>query len=280
MFIVLLYVLSMCLHPVIDRKLSSLYDKYQNDSFDEFDNCDYVYNVPDAKATDLVVMQINIRGIGSKKSRLIDLIENSVHKKELDVVLISETWLTESSPEVNIPGYEMYRQDRSHKRGGGVAIVASSKLRCVLRPDLSSKMEESECVTLELLLKNGDKCLVSSMYHPPNTDSQTFLASYNSLVCAMRKEDPKGIIIGLDHNLDFLKSEKHQPTNDFIQSNLDFGLIPTVTRPTRITNTSATLIDNIMVSQNLCGSYTSNILINDTSDHLPVICVLNSLTSM
>ena len=270
----------MCLHPVIDRKLSSLYDKYQNDSLDEFDNCDYVYNVPDAKTTDLVVMQINIRGIGSKKSRLIDLIENSVHKKELDVVLISETWLTESSPEVNIPGYVMHRQDRSHKRGGGVAIVASSKLRCVLRPDLSSKMEESECVTLELLLRNGDKCLVSSMYRPPNTDSQTFLASYNSLVCAMKKEDPKGIIIGLDHNLDFLKSEKHQPTNDFIQSNLDFGLIPTVTRPTRITNTSATLIDNIMVSQNLCGSYTSNILINDTSDHLPVICVLNSLTSM
>ena len=162
----------------------------------------------------------------------------------------------------------------------GVAIVTSSRLRCVLRPDLSSKMEESECVTLELLLRNGDKCLVSSMYRPPNTDSQTFLASYNSLVCAMKKEDPKGIIIGLDHNLDFLKSDKHQPTSDFIQSNLDFGLIQTVTRPTHITNTSATLIDNIMVSQNLCGSYTSNILINDTSDHLPAICVLNSLISV
>ena len=198
----------------------------------------------------------------------------------MDVVLISETWLTESSPDVNIPGYEMYRQDRSHKRGGGVAILTSTRLRCVLRPELSSKIEESECVTLELLLRNGDKCLISLMYHPPNSDSHTFLASYNSLVCAMKKEQPKGIIIGLDHNLDFLKSDKHQPTSDFIQSNLDFGLIPTVTRPTRITNTSATLIDNIMVSQNLCGSYTSNILINDTSDHLPAVCVLNSLSSV
>ena len=95
----------------------------------------------------------------------------------------------------------------------------------------------------------------------------------------MKKEKPKGIIIGLDHNLDFLKADKHQATNNFVQSNLDFGLIPTVTRPTRITNTSATLIDNIIVSQNLCGAYTSNILINDTSDHLPTICVLNSLIS-
>ena len=63
----------------------------------------------------------------------------------------------------------------------------------------------------------------------------------------MKKEKPKGIIIGLDHNLDFLKADKHHATNDFIQNNLDFGLIPTITRPTRITNTSATLIDNIIV---------------------------------
>ena len=96
----------------------------------------------------------------------------------------------------------------------------------------------------------------------------------------MKKENPKGIIIGLDHNLDFLKADKHQATNDFIQGNLDFGPIPTVTRPTRITNTSATLIDNIIVSQNLCGAYTSNILINDISDHLPTICILSSLISV
>ena len=51
------------------------------------------------------------------------------------------------------------------------------------------------------------------MYHPPNSDIPTFLASYNSLVCAIKKERPKGIIIGLDHNLDFLKSDKHPTTN-------------------------------------------------------------------
>ena len=117
------------------------------------------------------------------------------------------------------------------------------------------------------------------MYRPPNSDIPTFLASYNSLVCAMKREHPKEIIIGLDHNLDFLKSSKHCTMNDFIQNNLDVGLIPTITRPTRITKTSATLIDNIIVSQNLCGSFTSSILVRDTSDHLPTVCVLSSLVS-
>ena len=279
MFVLVLCVLIMCLHPNTDRKLSNLFDKYENAALDEFDNCDYVNNVTDVQRNDLVVMQLNVRGIGLKKSQLIDLVDNSVHNKQPDVLLISETWLTPFSPRLDIPSYELYRQDRVHKKGGGVAILVSSKLRCTDRPDLASKIEESECMTIKIKLKNGDCCLVSSMYCPPNSDTSTFLASYNSLICAMKKEKPKGIIIGLDHNLDFLKADKHHATNDFIENNLDFGLIPTITRPTHITNTSATLIDNIIVSQNLCGVYTSSILINDTSDHLPTVCVLNSLIS-
>ena len=139
------FVSIMCLHPTIDRKLSTMYDKYQNDSLDDFDNYDYVYSVSDVMRTDLVVMQLNIRGIGSKRSQLIDLIDNSVHNKQVDVVLISETWLTEFSPAIDIPGFNIHRQDRLHKKGGGIAILISSKLRSVIRHDLSSKLEESEC---------------------------------------------------------------------------------------------------------------------------------------
>ena len=163
------------------------------------------------------------------------------------------------------------------KKGGGVAILVSNNLWCGLRNDLSSVLAESECITVDVKLRNGGNCIISSMYHPPNSDIPTFLASYNSLVCAIKKERQKGIIIGLDHNLDFLKSDKHSTINDFIQNNLDFGLIPTITRPTRITKNTAILIDNIFVSQNLCGSYVSSILINDTSDHLPTACVLSEL---
>ena len=155
-----------------------------------------------------------------------------------------------------------------------------TRLRCNLRSDLSSKLLESECLTIDVTLRSGEHCLVSSMYRPPNSEIPVFLASYSSLLCAMKKECPKGIIIGLDHNLDFLRAHTHRLTNDFIQLNLDFGMIPTITRHTRITNSSATLIDNIIVSQSLCGSYISSIIVNDMSDHLPTACVLNSLTAV
>ena len=58
---------------------------------------------------------------------------------------------------------------------------------------------------------------------------------------------------------------------------LDYGLVPTITRPTRITKSTATLIDNILVSQNFCTRFSSNILLDDISDHLPSILVLQDV---
>ena len=59
------------------------------------------------------------------------------------------------------------------------------------------------------------------------------------------------MVIGLKHNLDFLKSEIHSPTQLFIEQILDLGLYPIVSHPTHITKSSATLIDNILISQNM-----------------------------
>ena len=108
------------------------------------------------------------------------------------------------------------------------------------------------------------------MYRLPNSEISMFLASYSSILCAMKKDSPKGLIIGLDHNMDFLKAQQHHLTNEFIQLNLDFGMVPTITHPTRITNCTATLIDNIIVSQSFCGGYIGSIIINDISDHINI----------
>ena len=77
--------------------------------------------------------------------------------------------------------------------------------------------------------------------------------------------------------MDFLKHEKHVHTRDFIETNLDHQLLPTVTKPTRITMTSSTLIDNIFIGRKYQGGFKSNIGISDISDHLPIIVTLDNL---
>ena len=51
-----------------------------------------------------------------------------------------------------------------------------------------------------------------------------------------------------DFNIDLLKCETSQISQDFLLSLLSCYLIPTVDKPTRVHRTSATLIDNIFVN--------------------------------
>ena len=78
----------------------------------------------------------------------------------------------------------------------------------------------------------------------------------------------------MDHNMDLLKSHEHCRTQQFLDTLLNNDLIPTITRPTRITKTSATLIDNVFISKILQQSFDSMILIEEISDHLPSLVLM------
>ena len=93
----------------------------------------------------------------------------------------------------------------------------------------------------------------------------------------MKRIENNGIIIGLDHNLDLLKTFKHGPTERFLNTNLALNLIPKITRPTRITKSTATLTDNIFISQHWLSNYESGVLVDDISDHLPSITTVKNL---
>ena len=81
----------------------------------------------------------------------------------------------------------------------------------------------------------------------------------------------------MDHNLDLLKSHLHSNTQEFININYDCDLFPVITKPTRITHTSATLIDNIFLDSLLTGNMTNKILVDDISDHLPTVTILEGI---
>ena len=83
----------------------------------------------------------------------------------------------------------------------------------------------------------------------------------------------------MDHNLDLLKQRTHNPTRLFVEKLLDLNMVPSITKPTRITKSSATLIDNIFIPLKLVSVSTSYIIIEDMSDHLPTLLVLNGLNS-
>ncbi len=82
----------------------------------------------------------------------------------------------------------------------------------------------------------------------------------------------KYIVIGTYQNFDYMKVDVHSFTSQLLDIFMTNGLAPCITRPTRLTNTSATLIDNIDISAEYCNSCSSGIMISDISDHFPFNC--------
>ena len=80
-----------------------------------------------------------------------------------------------------------------------------------------------------------------------------------------------GIVLCLDHNLDLLKADLHNNMKEFLELNAECNMWPIITRPTRITKSSATLIDNILIDSKLLDSYYCGILLDDISDHMPCL---------
>ena len=90
----------------------------------------------------------------------------------------------------------------------------------------------------------------------------------------------KELILGMDHNMDLLKSEAHTPTREFLETLHDENLFLAITRPSRITQTSATLIDNVFLSEILYRQFDSALLIRDISDHLPSLVLIKQTKLM
>ena len=113
------------------------------------------------------------------------------------------------------------------------------------------------------------------MCRPPNNQDDVFTEAILKIKQKLSMEkEKKELIIGMDHNFDLLKSSEHKKIQYFLDMLVNKELFLTITRPTRITRQSATLIDNVFVSLNLHKRYESAILINDMSDHLPTLTLL------
>ena len=80
--------------------------------------------------------------------------------------------------------------------------------------------------------------------------------------------------IGGDFNADLLKSNSDINIKDFMNLTYSLGCIPLITHPTRITTTSSTLLDHVYTN-NVVGEHKSFILVEDVSDHLPVMVCSN-----
>ena len=83
-----------------------------------------------------------------------------------------------------------------------------------------------------------------------------------------------------DFNLDLLKYDSHFNTDNFLNIMLSNHFQPHIVQPTRITDHSSTLIDNVFLNSIAEFFIVSGNLIYDLSDHFPNFLIINNYRNL
>lgn len=187
---------------------------------------------------------------------------------DVSVVATSETWTdSDNHDDYQLPDYNFEVISRSHKSCGGVGLFIHESLQYKLRNDLCINVPDVlESIFIELEL---NKVIVGCLYHPPGTDLASFTAYFDTLLSKINTEKKACYIAG-DFNVNLLKHDTHTPTSDYINCVFSHYFYPTINKPTRISDISATLIDNILTNSTQ-AKYIPSIVYADISDHLPIL---------
>ena len=216
----------------------------------------------------LSFLHLNCRSIINKISEITMLL----NLLPVDLLAITESWLNHSnSDQVCIPGYSFVGECRQTGRGGGVGFFIKShiKFEIMSLPSTLPSHSSYECLLLRFPQPNGSYYITGVVYRPPGQDLVQFNLEFGQLIAFLTKKNNDILILG-DFNIDLLKSQNHLLTSEFLDTLSSYNFLPLITKPTRITSTTSTLIDNIFTNSIFKISY-SAIVVSDISDHLPII---------
>ena len=195
-------------------------------------------------------------------------------KTKTEALTLSETWLntTITNAEIYIEGYTLYIQDRLNKRGGGVCAYIRNDIKVSKLKEISSVSENYfHQLWLKLQSKKLKSIVICISYRPPECPLSCLETNLkSSFVQALLLNKPIFILGDLNCNVMKDCPENTALGNFMFEMNLNQLIIT----PTRITDTSESLIDVIITS----ASHLVNergVMDTIISDHLPVYAVLN-----
>lgn len=223
------------------------------------------------KSKGLHFCNLNIRHILSKIDELRIIMAN---KNCPEIFGICETFLESNitDNQVAIDGFEFLRKDRSdtiNKTGGGLVLYFKKTIKVKRRSEL--EVSNLETIWAEIELPNAKPFLLCTVYRPPNVLNE-WVDLFEEELSIAQTSGLELILMG-DFNIDL----KARISNKWMNLINLFDLTQLVTEPTRITETTATLIDHVYTThpENIGQCVTSSLSL---SDHFP-ICFCRKINS-
>ena len=163
-------------------------------------------------------------------------------------------------------GGAIFVKDNLKVEGGGGAIFVKDNLKVVERLDLKSNEESFEATWIELNCDKSKNIVCGCVYRHPKTDIDELTNYISKCISKISKEKKESFIAG-DFNVDLLKYECSSKHQNFLNMMTSSGFLPHILQPTRISEQSSTVIDNIY-GNNLEQEIISGNILIQFADHL------------
>ena len=211
------------------------------------------------------MLSLNIQSINAKFDQLKILLH-----------LIQETWLRDDSNNalIYLENYNFISQGKKCSFYGGLAIYLHEKynFKTVPSPIISEIFEGQFIEISEVDTKRPTHILLGNIYRSPRDVLLNYKSFTEELALTFQtfKDRNYDIIIGGDINIDILKIKEKEFVIEYFDMIVSSGFFPRITLPTKISNSSATLIDNFLCKiTKHSSSSIAGILLTSLSDHFP-----------
>ena len=165
---------------------------------------------------------------------IITLTESRIKKNSVSLINIGlENWSIEHTP--------------TEIAAGGALLYINKRLSYHPRNDLNICMRgKVKSIFIEIVCPKSSNIIVGCIYKHPSLQVNNFTNDIIlSLLGKLNKENSKNIFLFSDFNIDLLQYETSETVNNFVDTLSSNFLSSLILLPTRISNSSSTLINNI-----------------------------------
>ncbi|XP_039297334.1 uncharacterized protein LOC120354358 [Nilaparvata lugens] len=246
----------------------------------EEDNCVLLNSIDEVnlshipQSNNLTILHQNIQGISSNFDKFVTYL--SCWNVRPAIVVLSEVWL-DTDDQVShyfIEGYEFYSHISTFTRATGIVVYYSSELvdfNCNLT---DCELSGADVLYLQCALSNYNFNLIC-LYRWHGFDCDRFLSSLDSVVARSTTCDT--VLIG-DVNINILINDDNK-VDSYLEILSCYGFEPVINIPTRVTETTATLIYHVFIRSRTFTHFVRGAVIETLiGDHRAVSLTLRSNT--
>ena len=273
----------------IGESIDQLNHEYWDSASQLLHNCKYkrIREISSPNSTELSIYSHNIRSLSKNIN---ELRENSMTlASKFDLLCFNETNcnidnLPNGIDDLTIEGFYdplIKNPARKSNKGGGLAIYVNKKA-CALEEidalDIKNDQPldgEFQCVRIRNFKCTGKTSVIVNTYRSPSRKVDKYIENVENLLSKLDRflKNKQVLIVG-DFNIDLVKYEHDKNSQSLVETMENRGCAQLISRPTRITDHSSTLIDHIYTN-NLCNIVSTSVLTTDMSDHLATYALVD-----